>query len=354
MRFLLSLALCASCVMAASRVTISFNDDWRFQKSDADGAEKADFNDAAWRTVTVPHDWSIEGPFDEKNPTGGAGAFLPAGTGWYRRHFSAPPAWDGRRVFIEFDGVMANSDVWINGEHLGRRPYGYVSFRYELTGHLKSENVLAVRCDNSAEPASRWYAGAGIYRNVRLAVTDPVHIDQWATFVTTPKATAAAATVHVASSVVNQSDKERTVAMQFMLVDPSGKAIVTRRTKPVAIAAGKSAGFEQTIEVDKPELWDLGHPAMYKLVASVTEGANSLDLESTPFGIRDAHFDAATGFWLNGRNFKLKGVCLHHELGGLGAAVPDRACSNSASTRSAPRITRRRRISSTSATAWAC
>ena len=273
----------------------------------------------------MPHDWSIEGPFDEKNPTGGAGAFLPAGTGWYRRHFSAPPAWDGRRVFIEFDGVMANSDVWINGEHLGRRPYGYVSFRYELTGHLKSENVLAVRCDNSAEPASRWYAGAGIYRNVRLAVTDPVHIDQWATFVTTPKATAAAATVHVASSVVNQSDKERTVAMQFMLVDPSGKAIVTRRTKPVAIAAGKSAGFEQTIEVDKPELWDLGHPAMYKLVASVTEGANSLDLESTPFGIRDAHFDAATGFWLNGRNFKLKGVCLHHELGGLGAAVPDRA-----------------------------
>jgi beta-galactosidase len=325
MRFLLSLALCATCAIAAPRVTISFNDDWRFLKSDAAGAEKADFNDAAWRTVTVPHDWSIEGPFDEKNPTGGAGAFLPAGTGWYRRHFSAAPAWNGRRVFIEFDGVMANSDVWINGEHLGKRPYGYVSFRYEMTGKLKPENVLAVRCDNSAQPASRWYAGAGIYRNVRLVVTDPVHIDQWGTFVTTPKATAAAATVHVASSVVNQSGKERTVAMQVVLVDPRGKAIATRRTKPIAVAAGKAAGFEEAIEVGKPELWDLGHPAMYKLVATVVEGENALDLESTPFGIRDAHFDAATGFWLNGRNFKLKGVCLHQEVGGLGIAVPDRA-----------------------------
>src|SRR3984957_12265732 len=154
MRFFLPWLCLAAAAAAAPRVTLQFDDDWRFLKADAAGAEKTEFADTTWRTVKVPHDWSIEGPFDEKNPTGGAGAFLPAGVGWYRKHFSAPQEFADRRVFIDFDGVMANSDVWINGEHLGKRPYGYVSFRYELTGHLKfgprSENVLAVRADNSA------------------------------------------------------------------------------------------------------------------------------------------------------------------------------------------------------------
>src|SRR5580692_6078974 len=158
---------------AASRVTLAFDTDWRFLKSDAAGAEKPEFADADWRVLNLPHDWSIEGPFDRQNPTGGAGAFLPAGIGWYRKHFTLSADQARRRVFVEFDGVMANSDVWINGFHLGLRPYGYVGFRYELTGHVssgKDANLLAVRADNSQQPASRWYAGAGIYRHVRLVL----------------------------------------------------------------------------------------------------------------------------------------------------------------------------------------
>ncbi len=313
MRLFLAL-VCAAAAAGAPRTTLSFDADWRFLKSDPAGGEKAHLNDSSWRTVDVPHDWSIEGPFDEKNPTGGAGAFLPAGVGWYRKHFSLPSEFAQRRVFVDFDGVMANSDVWINGVHLGKRPYGYVSFRYELTGHLQfgpnSQNVLAVRADNSAEPASRWYTGAGIYRHVRLLATDPVHIDQWATFVSTPKVSSAAATVHVQSAVLNQSDVTRTVALQFMIADPQGRAIGSARTKAVAIEAGKAAAFDQTFEVNSPEVWALGHPALYKMVATVVAGDNALDLDTTRFGIRDAHFEAATGFWLNGEELQVEGCVI--------------------------------------------
>src|SRR6266852_2267499 len=183
--------------VAYARVTSSFDTDWRFLKGDAAGAEKPDFDDASWRKVNVPHDWSIEGPFDKNSPTGAAGGFLPAGIGWYRKQFTLRAGDQRRRVFVDFDGVMANSDVWINGFHLGKRPYGYVSFQYELTGHLKfgnEQNVLAVRADNSAQPASRWYAGAGIYRHVRLIVMNPIHIQHWGTFVTTPQVAADKAT----------------------------------------------------------------------------------------------------------------------------------------------------------------
>ena len=152
------------------RQTRSFDADWRFVQRDAAGAELPEFDDSGWRTLDVPHDWSIAGPFDPGNATGGAGGFLPSGVGWYRKHFGVGPL-GGRRVFVEFDGVMANSDVWINGVHLGRRPYGYVGFAYEVTAQLSpgpDANVLAVRVDDSGQPASRWYTGAGIYRHVRL------------------------------------------------------------------------------------------------------------------------------------------------------------------------------------------
>src|SRR5438128_1065572 len=176
----LSVAIAISAIIEPARAITSFDADWRFLKADATGAEKPEFDDATWRKLDVPHDWSIEGPFDQKNPAGGAGAWLPAGVGWYRKHFTLPTAYSQRRVVIEFDGVMANSDVWINGHHLGKRPTGYVSFRYDLTGHLKfgqQENVIAVRADNAAQPASRWYAGAGIYRHVRLLVINPIHFE---------------------------------------------------------------------------------------------------------------------------------------------------------------------------------
>ncbi len=279
--------------------------------------------------MNVPHDWSIEGPFEEKNPAGGAGAFLPAGVGWYRKHFTLPADYARRRVFIEFDGVMANSEVWINGRHLGKRPYGYVSFRYDLTGSLffgeNQPNVLAVRADNSAQPASRWYSGAGIYRHVRLVATDSVHIDHWGTFVTTPKVESAQAVVYVQTTVVNQSDVPREVAVQMTILAPDGQAVQTAETTPQTIPAGKSTDFPQEIPVNNPQLWDLDRPLLYRAVVKVCAGSAVLDEEATTFGIRDFRFEADTGFWLNGKNFKIKGVGLHHDCGALGAAAPLRA-----------------------------
>jgi beta-galactosidase len=311
-----------------SRVTISFDPDWRFFKGDAPGAEKPEFDDTGWRSLDVPHDWSIEGPFTKEDPTGGAGGFLPKGIGWYRKHFTLPAGSESRRLFIQFDGVMANSDVWINGFHLGRRPYGYASFYYELTGQLNfgaKPNVLAVRADNSEQPASRWYSGAGIYRHVRLVITSPVHIVHWGTFITTPQVSAIQATVHVRTTVVNQANAARSVNLQIVLLGHDGKMVQTAETKPQTVAAGQSVDFDQDIIVESPQHWDLDHPFVYQEVMKVRSGTTTLDEQATSFGIREFHFDADTGFWLNGRNFKIKGVCLHHDASAFGAAVPLRA-----------------------------
>ncbi|MGC9969232.1 MAG: glycoside hydrolase family 2 TIM barrel-domain containing protein [Bryobacteraceae bacterium] len=328
-RLVAVLALLATGAAGESRITISFDPDWRFLKADAPGAERPEFDDGAWRALNVPHDWSIEGPFDEKNPTGGAGGFLPAGVGWYRKHFALPAECARSRVFVDFDGVMAASDVWINGAHLGKRPYGYVSFRYELTGRLsfggQRPNVLAVRVDNSGQPASRWYAGAGIYRHVRLVVTDPIHVEQWGTFVTAPRVSAGQAAVHVQSTVVNQSDATGEVFLEIAILGSDGRPVRSARTKARSIQAGKSADFEQDILVKAPQLWDLARPVLYRALVKVRAGRTTLDEEAIPFGIREFRFDAATGFWLNGGNMKIKGVCLHHDASGLGAAVPLRA-----------------------------
>jgi beta-galactosidase len=311
--------------VAGARTTVSFDRDWRFLKADAPGAEKPDFADASWRTLDVPHDWSIEGPFDVNNPTRGSGAFLPAGIGWYRKSFTLPAVHAQRRVFIDFDGVMANSDVWINGQLLGHRPYGYVGVRYELTGHLNfgpdKANVLAVRADNSKQPASRWYTGAGIYRHVRLVITDPVHVDTWGVFVTTPKVAADEAVVHVQTTVVNQGGTDQLVTLQTSILAPDGKSIGTVEAGQ-AIPAGKSVDFQQNVPVTKPQLWNLDDPKLYRTSSRIIAAGATLDDEVTPFGIRDFKFDPNTGFWLNGKNFKIKGVCLHHDGGAFGSAVP--------------------------------
>ena len=318
----LVIALSLTALLAHAGVPIPLDAGWRFFKGDAPGAEKPAFDDAGWRNVSVPHDWSIEGPFDAANPTGGAGGFLPAGAGWYRKHFDLPAGADTRMVSVEFDGVMANSDVWINGFHLGKRPYGYVSFAYDLTGHLnRTGNVLAVRADNSAQPASRWYTGAGIYRHVRLVTTDRVHLERWSTVVTTPKVTAGEAVVRVAGTVDNQSADAHTVNIEVAILDPAGKTVSTaRESRPVA--AGASVDFADEAAVKTPDLWDIGHGALYRAVVRLRQGSVAFDEESAPFGIREFHFDARTGFWLNGRNLKIKGAAMHHDGGAVGAAVP--------------------------------
>ncbi len=305
--------------------TEPFDADWRFLKADASGAERAAFDDAGWRTLDVPHDWSIEGPFDERNATGPAGGFLPAGVGWYRKHFALPTADAGKGVFIDFDGVAANSDVWINGTLLGHRPSGYIGFRYELTDHVTfgddKPNVLAVRCDNAQQPASRWFAGAGIDRHVRLVVTDPVHLDHWATFVTTPTATAERATIHVQTSVVNQSDAAQAASVRFTILSPDGRAVGSVDSAARGVPAGKSADFGGEVSLAAPLLWGLDHPHLYIAVAHVSTG----DEEAVRFGIRAAAFEPATGFHLNGTPIKIKGVCLHGDASAFGTAVPQRA-----------------------------
>jgi beta-galactosidase len=310
------------------RTILPFDSDWLFFKGDAAGADQATFVDTSWRALNVPHDWSIEGPFDQNATTTGRGGYLPAGIGWYRKHFTLPQSLSGRKVYIEFDGVMANSNVYINGVNLGQRPYGYVGFRYDITSSVKfgtADNVISVKCDNTSQPASRWYTGAGIYRHVRVITTDPVHVDQWATFVTTPTATATSATVHVTTTVLNASTTAQSVSLQGIVSDPSGTALSPVTAPAQNIAAGATANFTFDVPVTNPKLWAFATPNMYQLMANVQVGGTTLDDDVTPFGIRNLSIDATTGMNLNGQNVKFKGICMHHDVSGLGAAVPMRA-----------------------------
>ena len=310
------------------RTTLNFDSDWRFLKDDANGAEAPAFDDSKWRTLDVPHDWSIEGPYDKANPTSRGGGYLPAGIGWYRKSFTVSEADAKQKVSIEFDGVMANSDVWINGFHLGKRPYGYISFSYDLTGHLKTgkgeTNVIAVRADNSVQPASRYYTGAGIYRHVRLVITNPVHFEQWGIYVTTSQVSNQKATVKLQAKINNESGTSNAVVLETSIIDPAGKIVKTLESKQ-SLPAGKSATINQVIDVVNPQLWNLDQPNLYKAITKIKSAKNTFDEQSTTFGIRDSKFEAATGYWLNGNNIKIKGVCLHHDAGALGSAVPVRA-----------------------------
>lgn len=308
-----------------SRKVISFDTDWKFLREDVKAAEQAAFNDAGWRSLNVPHDWSIEGPYDRNNTTGRGGGYLPGGIGWYRKTFSMDTADTKKLVFIEFDGVMANSDVWINGFHLGKRPNGYVSFEYELTGHLNfgkdKKNIMAVRADNTIQPASRYYTGAGIYRHVRLSVTNPVHVAHRGSFVTTTGVTVENATINIQTTISNQLGTVQNILVQTDITSPDGRIVASAESKQ-KITGNKDQTVLQKISLAKPVSWDLDNPELYKATTKIIIDKNPVDEITTSFGIRDIKFDAATGFSLNGKNVKIKGVCLHHEAGALGAAVP--------------------------------
>ncbi len=297
---------------------------WTFTRGDPAGAEQPGFNDRAWRSVDLPHDWSIEGPYDEHAPTGGRGGYLPTGVGWYRRAFSLPAGSRGRRVTIEFDGVYQNSDVWVNGHHLGSRPNGYVSFVYDLTPYLGGgKNVVAVRVDNSHQPNTRWYSGSGIYRHVWLIVTDPLHIGPWGTYVTTPEVDSAAARVAVRTHIVNEGTSERHATLRSVILDASGHE-TARAELPFTLAAGDEGDLAQQLTVDAPALWSLTTPILYTLRTTVLDGRGRVvDQTDAPFGIRVIAYDADRGFLLNGKRVKLLGVNLHHDGGPVGAAVPE-------------------------------
>jgi beta-galactosidase len=320
---LILLFLTIACTAQSTRTIMPFDNHWKFYKGDAPGAEAVSFDASTWSDVTVPHDWSIAGPYDRNNPTGRGGGYLPAGVGWYRNSFSVAPKDAQRKFFIEFDGIMANSDVWINSHHLEKRPNGYISLSYDLTPYLKMDqpNVIAVRADNSIQPASRWYTGAGIYRHVRLLVVNPIHVDHWGTFLTTSNVSATGATVHIQTTVFNEASTTATIEIKTILVSPDGKIVASTQSSKT-IGAGKKETVLQTANVKNPLLWDVNKPQLYKARTTISLKKQEIDNVTANFGIRDAHFEAATGFWLNGKNIKIKGACLHHDGGAFGAAVP--------------------------------
>jgi beta-galactosidase len=309
---------------APTRISESFDKDWRFIKGDPPLAPSFGLKDDSWRKLDLPHDWVIEGPFDEHAPSTSAGASLPSGVAWYRKTFVVPPQGAGKRIFIEFDGVMANSEVYINNALLGTHPYGYTALRYELTDYLDrtGPNLLAVRTDTSRQPASRWYAGAGIYLHTRLVTEDAIHIEPWATVLTTPKITSDVATVHVETMVINQSTTAGDVAIDINLTAPDGSALRAQKLSAVAVGPGQSARFTADISVDHPHLWDIDSPSLYSANVRVLNAGTMVDEETRRFGIRTAEFRADTGFWLNGRNIKILGMGLHSDAGALGMAVP--------------------------------
>jgi beta-galactosidase len=317
----------------SGRSVIDFNKHWQFFLGDTAAAKEPGFNDAGWRSLTLPHDWSIEGSFSEKNPgTPNEGA-LPTGIGWYRKTFTLPASAAGKKVYVEFDGVYCNSEVWINGHYLGKRPNGYISFRYDLTSYLhygNDKNVMAVKVDNSAQPNSRWYTGSGIYRNVRLVLTHTIAVDQWGTFVTTPSITAGEAAIAMQAVINNSSGKKAAAQVYTAVYDAAGKKVggympqpglpVRLATRNFSIDTGKTVRYD-TIKLEKPVLWTVEHPYLYKAVVRIMVNDKMVDEYTTTFGIRSFSFDAQKGFFLNGKSTKILGVCMHHDLGALGAAV---------------------------------
>ena len=324
----------------APRRTVSLRENWFFTRSEPDNAARPDHDDSGWELVRVPHDWAIAGPFDKNHDlqvvtviedgdrkpsemSGRTGGLPHTGKGWYRRAFSVSEADRGRRVFVEFDGVMSRGKVYLNGTFVGTWPYGYASFSFELTDQIRFDgpNLLAVSVDNSPN-ASRWYPGAGIYRSVRLVTVHPVHVAHWGTYITTPEISPDEATIRLRTEVRNQSGQAEEVRLETDILDPSGEPVASIVSTDTIDIASR---FEQTATVPNPMLWDTTSPHLYTAVSKVMVGGRIVDQYETPFGIREARFDKDKGFLLNGRPLKLNGVCMHHDLGPLGAAVNPRA-----------------------------
>jgi beta-galactosidase len=344
----------------------NFDLNWRFLKADAPGAEDAAFNDSSWRTVDLPHDWSIEdlspanatavvvapapaptptnspatgggrgrgranfpvvGPFSPESPGGRATGYTVGGTGWYRKHFVLDRQSAGKRIAIQFDGVYMDSDIWLNGHPLGNHPYGYTAFSYDLTDLLNppgQDNVIAVRVRNTGRN-SRWYSGSGIYRHVVLQVTDPLRVGQWDVYVTTPVATKEKATVNVATTIENKRNADTTFTLRIKMLGPNGKVLKTGETNFQASAGGQLE-IPVTFEIKSPPLWSIEKPVLCQANVELLVGGKVVDATTTTFGIREIKFSVENGFTLNGISVKLRGGCLHHDLGVLGAASFDRA-----------------------------
>ncbi|MCV9927894.1 DUF4982 domain-containing protein [Flavobacterium sp. LS1R49] len=303
-----------------------FDYDWNFFLGDVPEAKNPNFEDKGWRKLDLPHDWSIEGKLSATNPTGGAGGYFPAGIGWYRKSFNIPSTWKGKQVSIYFEGVYMNSEVFINGKSLGVYPYGYSSFKYDLTPYLdfNKENVLSVKVDNSKQQNSRWYSGSGIYRHVWMIITDEVHIVDHGIGITTPEITPEKATTHITIKVKNETKTTQQISIKTQLFDPNAKNAGANETS-IELPADSEKEIEQVVTVSNPLLWSLENPHLYQAQVQILKGNKVIDVTKNSFGIRSIKFTVENGFQLNGKTVKINGGCAHHDNGILGAVAYDRA-----------------------------
>ncbi|HEY9001956.1 MAG TPA: sugar-binding domain-containing protein [Mucilaginibacter sp.] len=316
-----SLAFTDGLYAQQNKGSLLFDDGWLFHKGEISNGEKGGAPGTKWRNVQIPHDWSIEGPFSDDWAS--ATAYLPGGIGWYKKSFTAPASWKGKKVFINFDGVYKNSEVWINGHYLGKRPNGFVAFEYDLSSYLKfgEKNLIAVKADHSEFADSRWYTGSGIYRDVHLIVKDPVYLRPENVAFSTSEVSAQSANVQVNADISNSTAKASIITLKMVLVDPKGRVAAQEEQKLLAKTGANSVHFKQSLS--NPSLWSVDAPNLYQLKLSVIREGKLTDEVTQAVGIRSIHFDANKGFFLNDKNLKLKGVCIHDDAGALGVAVPE-------------------------------
>ncbi|ARN57559.1 beta-galactosidase GalB [Sedimentisphaera salicampi] len=327
--------LCLSVSLFGGRERISFDQGWNFfrcgnmpdgtTKAEPEGLENPSFSDDGWRELNLPHDWAIEGPFrmDLPNRTGK----LPyAGIGWYRKDFKLSKEDKHKEIYLMFDGAMSDTEVWVNGEYAGRWPYGYNSFYFNITEHLNygEENVVAVRLDNKPD-SSRWYPGGGIYRHTYLIKTEPVHVDIWGTFVTTPLVQTNKAIVEIKTDVNNAAGKDSGAEITHQIAAPDSGEIVCSESRKIKAQAGETEKTEMSLTVTDPHLWSVESPDLYTLITEIRQNGETVDKYETKFGIRSVKFTADEGLLINNEPVEIKGVCLHHDLGPLGAAIHKRA-----------------------------
>jgi len=311
---------------------VSFDKDWLFYKIDSAHPVADTVHFAGWRSLTLPHDWSIEAPFSDQYPTTPNQGALPGGIGWYAKKFKLSNQWKGEAVNIDFDGVYRNSEVWINGHYLGKRPSGYVSFRYNLTPFLywdNRENTIVVKVDNTLQPESRWYTGAGIYRNVWLSASGQVSIAHWGTFVQADLVknnNGSTAKVHVQTTIDNRTKRTQKVRVKNIVVDADGKEIISKTVQTNVLSNSPKGQVSNDLVIENPITWSPSSPNLYSLKTIVlADNGTVLDSSSTAFGVRHIAFDREQGFFLNYSPLKILGVCLHHDQGALGTAVNTRA-----------------------------
>ncbi len=314
---------CQMTNIAYAREHLNIDSSWRFTLGDSVQMSSTTYDDSSWRLLDLPHDWAIEGDFSVSNPSGASGGALPGGVGWYRKHLHIDIK-PGERYFIDFDGVYMNSTVYVNGKKIGYRPYGYSSFRYEMTPYLSpsGDNVVAVRVDNSDQPNSRWYSGCGIYRHVWYTSTNAISVAHWGTYVTAKQHDSNHAVVRITTQIESTLSKKQRVTLRQYVIDEEEQTVASSTT---TLHVDGNAENTQQLIFKKPQLWSVEHPYMYKVKTELICDGNVVDTYETNTGVRDFKFDPLTGFSLNGKEMKINGVCLHHDLGCLGAALNEDA-----------------------------